>query len=770
MKMTLCPYCMKEAAGEICSHCGKTVAYGGEPAHLQAGFVLDGMHPYILGASLGQGGFGITYIALDMVTNQRVAIKEYYPTYCAVRTDTRTVTYYRGQEEIYNKGKKRFLDEARVLKSLSDLNSIVNVLDFFEYNNSAYLVMEFLEGDSLKSHAQKHGRFPAQPFLKQLRPLMEDIDRMHQRGVVHRDIAPDNIILMPDGQMKLIDFGAARSYVGDKSMTVVVKKGFAPIEQYMRHGSTTATDVYSLAATIYYCITGTVPPDSAERQYEEDMLKSPTSLGAELSKEQERALLKALEIQPKQRTQTVAELAKALVYTPKPEKPKLEKPKPVRNQVETKQPQKKEESPKKTNWIVSAVAAALLCVLGAVLFMGKETPAVPGETEPPVILSEEAQKYNEAVDLFHNGEYGKAAIAFGKLGDYRDTREKSFALWNAMTVGDSISTTSILVDEFFVGLQTDGTMVAVGCNNHGQCDVSDWTDIVAISTGDCHTVGLKADGTVVAVGFNKYGQCNVSGWTDIVAISAGGDHTVGLKTDGTVVAVGKNDDGQGDVSDWTDIVAIRAGLSYTVGLKADGTVVAVGFNMYGQCDVSGWTDIVAISAGNNYTVGLKADGSVVAVGYNDYGECNVSGWTDIVAIAAGGYYTPGGYHTVGLKADGTVVAVGRNDYGECNVSGWTDIAAISIAYNQTVGLKADGTVVAAGANNIGQCNVSDWTDIVAICAGDFHNVGLKTDGTVMVVGKDDYIQRDISGWKNIRRPADRDVLLAAIDLDYITEE
>jgi serine/threonine protein kinase len=135
---------------------------------------------------------------------------------------------------------------------------------------------------------------------------------MHRRGVVHRDIAPDNIILLPDGRLKLIDFGAARSYVGDKSMTVVVKKGFAPVEQYMRKGSNASTDVYALAATIYYCITGIVPPDSAERQYGEAVMTAPSALGAVLLPVQEYALEKALELQPKERIQTVAGLKEQL--------------------------------------------------------------------------------------------------------------------------------------------------------------------------------------------------------------------------------------------------------------------------------------------------------------------------------------------------------------------------------------------------------------------------------------------------------------------------
>ena len=215
-----------------------------------------------------------------------------------------------------------------------------------------------------------------------------------------------------------------------------------------------------------------------------------------------------------------------------------------------------------------------------------------------------------------------------------------------------------------VGLRSDGTVVAAGDNDEGQCDVSGWMDIVAVSAGQWYSVGLKSDGTVVAVGWNLYGQCDVEDWTDIVAICAGDDHTVALKSDGTVVAVGSNLHGQCDVSGWTDIVAISVGDDHTVGLKSDGTVVAVGWNKYGQCNVKDWTDIVAISAGFGLTVGLRSDGTVVAVGYNEKGRCDVSDWTDIVAVSAGVR------HTVGLKADGTVVAVGSNLHGQCDVSDW----------------------------------------------------------------------------------------------------
>ena len=148
----------------------------------------------------------------------------------------------------------------------------------------------------------------------------------------------------------------------------------------------------------------------------------------------------------------------------------------------------------------------------------------------------------------------------------------------------------------------------------------------AIAASAKHTVGLISDGTVVACGKNDDGQCNVSEWTDIVAVSTGYRHTVGLRSDGTVVACGYNHYGQCDVSGWTDVVAVAADMGYTVGLKSDGTVVACGDNDYGQCNVSGWTDVVEIAAHIWYTVGLKSDGTVVACGKNDDGQCDVSDW------------------------------------------------------------------------------------------------------------------------------------------------
>ncbi len=309
--------------------------------------------------------------------------------------------------------------------------------------------------------------------------------------------------------------------------------------------------------------------------------------------------------------------------------------------------------------------------------------------------------YSKAEKLLAAGDVKKAAISFGKCAGYQDARERSMSLWD--TIADR--KTLVANGTSIIALKIDGTAIGSSDINGDEADVSNWTDIVALSTGLAHTVGLKPNGTVVAVGQNLEGECDISDWTDIVAISAGTWSTFGLKANGTVVAIGSNEYDECDVSDWTDIVAINARTFRTVGLKADGTVVAVGWSNDGQCDVSDWTDIVAISTGDFHTVGLRANGTVVAVGDNEDGQCDVSDWTDIVAISAG--YR----HTVGLKADGTVVAVGNNDYDQCDVSDWTDIVAIDAGYFHTVGLKADGTVVAVDDNESGQCDVSGWKDI-----------------------------------------------------------
>jgi len=275
-----------------------------------------------------------------------------------------------------------------------------------------------------------------------------------------------------------------------------------------------------------------------------------------------------------------------------------------------------------------------------------------------------------------------------------------------------------LMEDCLIGIKNDGTIIAAGKNQVGECEVDEWKDVVSVDTSGFHSVGLKSDGTVVSTvpGKDPNGISNVDGWNNIVAISAGQNFTVGLKDNGTVVATGDNSEGECDVSDWRDIIAIAAGYNRTIGLCRNGRVVATGDNKYGECNVSDWTDIISIYAGTRQTIGLKEDGTVVTTGDYTEDNCDVSEWTDIIAVAPGrdtsqNLLNPSHNYIIGLKSDGTVVATGYADQGQCDVSDWTDIVAITADYNRTIGLKKDGSIVYTG-NASEYIKEQDWTDIL----------------------------------------------------------
>ncbi len=322
-RLGLCPSCMQSSeGGERCSHCGGDLNRENPDFLLPVGTVLlkpglPSYRGYQVGAVLGQGGFGATYIGQEGAAGRRVAIKEYFPSRCARRSgDGHTVEPLPGMDEVYEGGRYSFVKEARVLSELEGMPSVVQALAYLETNNTAYLVMEYLDGTPLHRMVDpKTGkRIPAEKLLPPLKGLLYDIGLLHEKMVIHRDIAPDNIMWMPDGSLKLLDFGSARSMEDGKSMTVMLKHGFAPVEQYQSRGQGTYTDVYAMAATIYYCLTATVPVQSTERLLggESAKLTRPTALGVALAPEEEEALLWGLEVLPQARPQTMGEFARRL--------------------------------------------------------------------------------------------------------------------------------------------------------------------------------------------------------------------------------------------------------------------------------------------------------------------------------------------------------------------------------------------------------------------------------------------------------------------------
>ena len=318
----ICYSCFTEkSTAGACPHCGYDPASdeGKYPIALRAGSILNGR--YIVGRVLGQGGFGITYLAQDYQTKGLVAIKEYLPTEFAGRTTgTYAVQVYSGdRRENFEYGKEQFLAEAKTLAEFIGNDHIVRIYSYFEEYGTAYLAMEYIDGESLDKYMSHHGgRLSVEKANELLVPVMEALDWVHSKGIVHRDIAPDNIIVTKDGRAKLIDFGAARYSTGEKSksLDVILKHGFAPKEQYVRRGRQGPfTDVYAMAATYYYAITGKIPPDAIERM-DEDELIPPTTLGVKMSKTAEDALLKGLEVSASERYQRMGELAEGLGAKP----------------------------------------------------------------------------------------------------------------------------------------------------------------------------------------------------------------------------------------------------------------------------------------------------------------------------------------------------------------------------------------------------------------------------------------------------------------------
>lgn len=314
MERKICTFCAAEATENICTNCGKDISeYQPAPHHLQPGTILAGK--YMVGGVLGEGGFGITYIGRDMILDMTVAIKEYFPSGVVNRNNTISaeITSPIGDAiTFFEKGKKSFLDEARILAKFSKEQSIVSVRDFFSENNTAYIVMEYLEGVDLKTFIEKNGAMDFKTVVNMLSPVMTALSKIHSQGLIHRDISPANIMILNDGTVKLLDFGAAREVSGadEKSLSILLKPGYAPEEQYRTKGKQGPwTDVYALSATMYKMITGITPDDAMNRLFS-DELKTPTELGITIDPIAEKALLKGLSVTPKERYQNISELLK----------------------------------------------------------------------------------------------------------------------------------------------------------------------------------------------------------------------------------------------------------------------------------------------------------------------------------------------------------------------------------------------------------------------------------------------------------------------------
>lgn len=274
----MCESCFAEITAEPCQCCGFSKnSYINEPSVLPCGSVLMGR--YIIGKMLGKGGFGITYLAYDCQTDKTIAIKEFYPNGIANRTTGNPTVAVSTAEEasVFQKGAEKFYNEAKLVARFNGNPGIVSVYEFFYENDTVYFSMEYLHGKTLKKHMDQNGAITEAQAVFIADSVSCALLAAHSANVMHRDISPDNIMLCDDGTVKIIDFGAARQFVsqGSQNLSVILKQGFAPIEQYQKKGNQGPwTDIYSLGATLYYALTFDTIDDPMSRMENDEEFQS----------------------------------------------------------------------------------------------------------------------------------------------------------------------------------------------------------------------------------------------------------------------------------------------------------------------------------------------------------------------------------------------------------------------------------------------------------------------------------------------------------------
>ena len=328
-KTIRCMGCMEtfDAEYDVCPHCGYEVDTDEHQfLHIDKGTMLADR--YIIGRSIGFGGFGVTYLGWDTKLERKVAIKEYLPSEFATRMIHHSDVMIDKSEKKtkqFRDGMTKFLKEGQKLAKVNDINGIVHMYDCFEANNTAYITMEYLQGETLSKYLEKTGPIDEQTTMEMMLPIIQALETVHEKGIIHRDIAPDNLFVVEneDGkkELKLIDFGASKfaSTSHSKSLTVIIKPGYSPEEQYRSNGEQgTFTDVYAIAAVMYRMVTGVQPPDSFERRTSieskrRDLLVEPGKYNKELSANFEIAILNAMNVRVEDRTQSIAEFEEELI-------------------------------------------------------------------------------------------------------------------------------------------------------------------------------------------------------------------------------------------------------------------------------------------------------------------------------------------------------------------------------------------------------------------------------------------------------------------------
>lgn len=389
-------FALYEDLDGMCPHCGYSE---GEPAkeiyYLVPGTVLKSGagKEYIIGEAVGSGGFGIIYKAWDKNLERKVAIKEYFPSEMVTRSvgEQQVAVFSNKREAEYKKGLNNFLQEATIMSLCADCDNVCNSYDKFEANGTAYMVMEFLNGKTLKAYVKEKKGTPLKEseILSYIIQTLTGLNEIHKRGVVHLDIAPDNIYVMPDGKIKIADFGAAKSKKVKKDESeVVLKPGFAPPEQYRANAKVgPEADIYAVGANLYWLLTGQVPLEATDRD-NEDVMEEPAMLAMvspALNNVTMRAMAVKTELRYKNAQEFIADLRK--------------------ENVRSLEEELKRRKRKRRNFLL-ALVVTLMAVIASVGYFGflknkiwEDSIVVwvvaEGNTE-----AEERRRYREIIEMF----------------------------------------------------------------------------------------------------------------------------------------------------------------------------------------------------------------------------------------------------------------------------------------------------------------------------------------------------------------------------------
>ncbi len=314
----LCPGCMhqRKYLSQPCPNCG----YPNRQIHATGAIppltILSGR--YLLGCPVGKGGFGITYIAMDLPKEEIVAVKEFFPAELAIRDEENNAVLPASEDKAlyFRAGLKSFCEEGRLLQLCADIPAIVSFREMLRENETAYLVMDYVQGISLRKYMKQHREpFAEDQALELMHPVMEALSAMHRRGILHRDISPENLILGPDQQLTLIDFGAAREFSTDEeeNLTIILKRGYAPEEQY-HSGSRQGpwTDLYAACAVLYHMMTNILPQEAAARVESDQLTPLRRLPGFTFRESTCAALEKGLQVDPAERYSDIPALIKEL--------------------------------------------------------------------------------------------------------------------------------------------------------------------------------------------------------------------------------------------------------------------------------------------------------------------------------------------------------------------------------------------------------------------------------------------------------------------------